>query len=50
MKNSRPKVFAQPIRKLSVEEVQAVSGAGPFEVLSGPKSTSDVDNQGKNFN
>lgn len=51
MKNSRPKVFAQPIRKLSAEEVQHVSGAGPYEpILAGPKSTSSTDNQGKNHN
>lgn len=51
MKNSRPKVFAQPIRKLSAEEVQQVSGAGPVEGISkGPKSVSSTDNQGKNHN
>lgn len=51
-KNSRPNVFSQPIRKLSADEIQAVTGAGPYtgdSLASGPKSCSDMDNQGKNF-
>ena len=51
-KNSRPNVFSQPVRKLSADEVQAVTGAGPYTgpgIGGGPKSVSDVDNQGKNF-
>jgi hypothetical protein len=51
-KADRAKVFSQPIRKLSAEELDAVAGGGPFsgdEIMSGPKSCSDMDNQGKNF-